>query len=361
MKYVDEYRDADAINCVASAIKNKVTKNWKIMEVCGGQTNSIIKYGIADLLPKEIELIHGPGCPVCVTPLEAIDKAHKIAQIADIIFCSFGDMLRVPGSVSDLIQVKSQGADVRVVLSPLDAVDIAKNNPDKKIVFFAIGFETTAPADALAVYRAKEMGLTNFFILVSHVLVPPAIEAVMSSSDCLINGFLAAGHVCTIEGYQDYEKIAKSYNVPIVVTGFEPLDIIKGVYQCICQLEEGRVEVENEYSRIVKREGNIHAKEMVAKVFKVSAQKWRGIGEIPESGLELNNDYKEFDAAHHFKVENVKVNEPQECIAGDVLRGIKKPDECSVFGTKCIPEHPYGAPMVSTEGACSAYYRYKAK
>lgn len=359
MKYVDEYRDANAAEFFRRSIHETVTRPWTLMEVCGGQTHAIVKFGIDELLPKEVELVHGPGCPVCVTPLELIDKAIQIASRPNVIFCSFGDMLRVPGSEKDLLIVKANGGDVRIVYSPLDAVKIARDNPDKEVVFFAVGFETTAPANAMAVYQAREMGVRNFSILVSHVLVPPAIEAVMSSPQCRVQAFLAAGHVCTVMGYTEYEPLAKKYNVPIVVTGFEPLDILHGIYMCVKQLEEGRAEVENQYARAVRKEGNLLAQELVSRVFRVVPRKWRGIGEIPESGLGLTKEYEEFDAELRFDVAGYTADEPAECISGLVLQGIKKPHECPAFGTRCTPEHPFGATMVSNEGACAAYYRYR--
>jgi hydrogenase expression/formation protein HypD len=354
MKYVDEYRDADAAEFFRNAIHETVTRPWTLMEVCGGQTHAIVKFGIDELLPKEVELVHGPGCPVCVTPLELIDKAIDIASRPDVIFCSFGDMLRVPGSEKDLLIVKANGGDVRIVYSPLDAVKIARENPNKEVVFFAVGFETTAPANAMAVHQASELGVHNFSILVSHVLVPPAIEAVLSSPQCRVQGFLAAGHVCTVMGYTEYEPLAKKYKVPIVVTGFEPLDILHGIYMCVKQLEEGRTEVENQYARAVRKEGNVPAQELVSKVFRVVPRKWRGVGEIPESGLGLTKEYEEFDAELRFDVAGYTADEPAECISGLVLQGIKKPHECPAFGTRCTPEHPFGATMVSNEGACAA-------
>ena len=359
MKFVDEYRDQKAAEFFRDAIHNIVTKPWVLMEVCGGQTHAIVKYGIDELLPKEVELVHGPGCPVCVTPLELIDKAILIASRPDVIFCSFGDMLRVPGSEKDLLMVKASGGDVRIVYSPLDAVKIAKDNPDKEVVFFAVGFETTAPANAMAVHQAKELGIRNFSILVSHVLVPPAIEAVMSSPLCRVQAFLAAGHVCTVMGYNEYLPLAEKYKVPIVVTGFEPLDILQGIYMTVKQLEEGRHEVENQYARSVKKEGNRPAQDLVSRVFRVVPRKWRGVGEIPESGLGLTAEYAAYDAETKFDVGDLTVDEPEEGISGLVLQGIKKPNECPAFGTRCTPEHPFGATMVSNEGACAAYYRYR--
>ncbi|HBC45815.1 MAG TPA: hydrogenase formation protein HypD, partial [candidate division Zixibacteria bacterium] len=330
-----------------------------IMEICGGQTHSIVKYGIDELLPDKIILVHGPGCPVCVTPLELIEKAIEIAERPEVIFCSFGDMLRVPGSTKDLLSVKASGGDVRIVYSPLDALKVARDNPDKEVVFFAVGFETTAPANAMAVFQAKQQDIKNFSILVSHVLVPPAIEAILSAEDNLVQGFLAAGHVCAVMGYTEYEPLAKKYNVPIVVTGFEPLDILQGIYMTVKQLEEGRVAVENQYSRAVKREGNDPAKNLITEIFEVVPRKWRGVGEIPLSGLGLREAYRAFDAELRFGLSGKSVEEPAECISGTILRGLKKPFECPVFGTVCTPEHPLGATMVSSEGACAAYYRYR--
>jgi len=359
MKYVDEYRDAKAAESFRKSIHEIVTRPWTLMEVCGGQTHAIVKYGIDELLPDKVELVHGPGCPVCVTPLELIDKAIMIASGKNVIFCSFGDMLRVPGSERDLFMVKANGGDVRIVYSPLDAVKIAKDNPTKEVVFFAVGFETTAPANAMAVYQAKHLGIKNFSILVSHVLVPPAIEAVLSSPSCRVQGFLAAGHVCAVVGYTEYFPLAAKYKVPIVVTGFEPLDILQGVFMAVKQLEEGRYEVENQYARAVRKDGNQPAQELVRNVFRVVPRKWRGVGEIPKSGLGLTDEYAEFDAETRFAVSGYTTEEPKECISGLVLQGIKKPNECPVFGTRCTPEHPFGATMVSNEGACAAYYRYR--
>lgn len=359
MKYLDEYRDADAAKGFTDAIAKIITKPWTIMEVCGGQTHSIVKFGIDELLPSSVTLVHGPGCPVCVTPVEIINKAILIASKPGVIFCSFGDMLRVPGSTTDLLSVKASGGDVRIVYSPMDTLRLTENNPDKEVVFFAVGFETTAPANAMAVYQAKQLGLQNFSMLVSHVLVPPAMEVILSSPDNRVQGFLAAGHVCTVMGYHEYPPIAERYKVPIVVTGFEPVDILQGIYMCIKQLEDGRHEVENQYTRSVRAGGNIEAQKLISKVFQTVHRKWRGIGEIEHSGLGLKDEYKQYDAELKFDVGSVTAEESPECIAGLVLRGIKKPNECSAFGTKCTPEKPLGAPMVSSEGACAAYYRYK--
>ena len=359
MRYVEEYRDPVAAQQFAEAIKSTVTRPWKLMEICGGQTHSIVKYGIDELLPKEVELVHGPGCPVCVTPLELIDKALQIAAQPNVIFCSFGDMLRVPGSGGDLFSVKAAGGDVRIVYSPTDAVQIAIQNPDKQVVFFAVGFETTAPANAMSVFLAKQMGLKNYSVLVSHVLVPPAMEVILGSPDNHVQGFLAAGHVCTVMGYEEYEPIAKKYKVPIVVTGFEPLDLLQGIYMCVSQLEEGRYEVENQYARAVRKEGNVPAQQLVAKVFRVVHRKWRGIGEIAQSGLGLAPDFAEFDAEARFGVSGYTAEEDSECISGLVMQGAKKPEDCTAYGKRCTPDHPLGAPMVSSEGACAAYYRYR--
>ena len=359
MKFLDEYRDAELAQKFAREIHRVTTKPWAIMEVCGGQTHAIVKFGIDELLPEQIELIHGPGCPVCVTPLEVIDQALKIAARPEVIFTSFGDMLRVPGSTMDLLAVKAQGGDVRIVYSPLDAVKIAEENPSREVVFFGVGFETTALATAMAVFQAAQKGLKNFSLLISHVLVPPAIEALMSSPDCRVQAFLAAGHVCAVMGYEEYFPLAKKYRVPIVVTGFEPLDILHGILMVVRQLEAGRAEVENQYARAVTRAGNRPARDLIKKVFTVVPRKWRGIGEIPQSGLGLSAAYVAFDAAKKFKLTDHRVAEPAECIAGLILQGLKKPRECPAFGTRCTPEHPLGATMVSSEGACAAYYRYR--
>ncbi|MDX2043017.1 MAG: hydrogenase formation protein HypD [Acidobacteriota bacterium] len=359
MKFVDEYRDAEGAHALAAAIAEITTRNWTLMEICGGQTHAIVKFGIDELLPPQITLVHGPGCPVCVTPIELIDKAIAIAARPDVIFCSFGDMLRVPGSEKDLFVVKAEGGDVRIVYSPLDCLKIARENPNKQVVFFAVGFETTAPANAMAVYQAAQQGIANFSMLVSHVLVPPAMEALLSSPDCRVQGFLAAGHVCTVMGYTEYEPIAAKYRVPIVVTGFEPLDILQGVLMSVKQLENGRAEVENQYARSVRRDGNLPAQELVGKVFTVVPRKWRGVGEIPQSGFGLNDGYREFDAELRFELTDYTAEESAECISGLIMQGIKKPHECPAFGARCTPEMPLGAPMVSNEGACAAYYRYR--
>ncbi len=359
MKYLDEYRDPQAARNYASAIASLVKHNWSIMEVCGGQTHSIVRYGLDTLLPKQVTLLHGPGCPVCVTPVEKIDTAVAIASRSDTILCSYGDMLRVPGSNRDLLSVKACGGDVRIVYSPMDALKIAENHPDKKVVFFAVGFETTAPANAMAVFQARRLGITNFSMLVSHVLVPPAIEAILEARDSKVDGFLAAGHVCTVMGWQEYIPISQRYRVPIVVTGFEPLDILQGIHMCLKQLEEGRAEVENQYTRSVRPHGNTPAIRMVESVFQVTSRKWRGIGEIAASGLRLRDEYMDFDAERLFPLEFKAVEEDSRCLSGMVLQGLKKPNECPQFGTTCTPQTPLGATMVSSEGACAAYYRYK--
>jgi hydrogenase expression/formation protein HypD len=359
MKYLDEYRNPKLARQLAHGISEITTHNWTIMEVCGGQTHAIVRFGIDSLLPGEITLLHGPGCPVCVTPVELIDKAIEIAVRPKVIFCSFGDMMRVPGTGKDLLSVKAEGADVRMVYSPFDALKMAVDNPDREIVFFAIGFETTAPANAMAVYQAKKRNIKNFSILVSHVLVPPAIEAILSSDNNRVQGFLAAGHVCAVMGYNEYIPIAGKYHVPIVVTGFEPLDILQGIYMVICQLEKGRAEVENQYSRAVKKDGNPQAIGIMNEVFRIIPRKWRGIGEMPKSGLGLKHEYSEYDAESRFGLTGYRVEESSECISGLILRGIKKPFDCEAFGKNCTPERPLGATMVSSEGACAAYYRYR--
>jgi hydrogenase expression/formation protein HypD len=361
MKYLDEFRDPKVAKKLVDEIHAVVTQPWVIMEVCGGQTHSIIKNGIDQIIPKSIELVHGPGCPVCVTPLEKIDKALAIAARDDVIFTSFGDMMRVPGSTKDLFMIKSQEGDVRMVYSPLDALKIAKENPDKKVVFFAVGFETTAPLTAMAAWQASEQGIDNFSLLVSHVLVPPAIMALQSSPDNRVNGYLAAGHVCTVMGLEEYIPIAEKYKLPIVATGFEPVDILEGILMVVRQLEAGRHEVENQYSRVVKREGNRPAMEVIRKVFKVTDQTWRGIGVIPQSGMTMRKEMAAFNAEEIFDVGDIAVLESKECISGQILQGLKKPDECPAFGTQCTPKKPLGATMVSSEGACAAYYTYSRR
>lgn len=359
MKFIDEYRDAEAAKRVSEAIHQITTRPWNLMEICGGQTHAIVKFGIDELLPSQISLLHGPGCPVCVTPLEMIDKAIEIAAQPGVIFTSFGDMLRVPGSGRDLLSCKANGADVRIVYSPLDSLKIAQANPDRQVVFFAVGFETTAPANAMAVYQAHQLGIKNFSMLVSHVLVPPAVEAILSAPGNRVQGFLAAGHVCAVVGYEEYLPLADKYKIPFVVTGFEPLDILQGVHMLVKQLEEGRAEVENQYARAVRRNGNEQAQKIMREVFTVTPRKWRGIGEIPYSGLGLRDVYQEYDAEKRFGVVGYTVEESGECMSGLVLQGEIKPHECPAFGKICTPEHPLGATMVSNEGACAAYYRYR--
>lgn len=359
MKYVDEYRGQEQARRCARLIARLTTRPWVLMELCGGQTHSIVRFGIDELLPAGVEMVHGPGCPVCVTPVELIDKAIEIASRPEVIFTSFGDMLRVPGSQRDLLMVKARGGDVRIVYSPTDAVKLAQQNPDRQVVFFAVGFETTAPANAMAVYQASQLGLKNFSLLVAHVLVPPAMEAILSSPQNRVQGFLAAGHVCTVMGYTEYEPIARKYRVPIVVTGFEPLDILQGIHLCIRQLEQGRAEVENQYARSVRRHGNQPAQDLITQIFQVVPRQWRGVGQIPHSGLGLRQAYADFDAEKRFGLVDQTIQESPDCIAGLVLQGVKKPHECPAFGTRCNPEKPLGAPMVSSEGACAAYYRYR--
>lgn len=359
MKYLDEYRDPAAAKKLRKAISSITTQPWTIMEVCGGQTHSIIKHGIDQLLPGSINLIHGPGCPVCVTPLEYIDKALAIAKMPDVIFCSFGDMLRVPGTSQDLLVLKAQGADIRIVYSPLDAVKLAQQNLDRQIVFFGVGFETTAPTTALAAYQARQLNLTNFSLLICHVRVPPVMKVLLASPDNTVQGFLAAGHVCTIMGCKEYTPISSQYRIPIVVTGFEPVDILQGLYFCIKQLEENRYEVENEYSRVVKKEGNQAAQQLMHQVFNIVNRNWRGLGEITDSGLALRPEFDQWNAEHRFAVSTIKTREPENCRSGEILQGLLKPDQCPEFGGQCTPEHPLGATMVSSEGACSAYYRYR--
>ena len=358
MKYLTEFRNGEIARAMAREIHQVTTRPWKIMEVCGGQTHSIIKNGIDQMLPEGIEMVHGPGCPVCVTPLELIDKALAIAAQPGVIFCSFGDMLRVPGTEADLFQVKGRGGDVRVVYSPLDAVDLAVKNPDRQVVFFGVGFETTGPANAMTVHLAKRRGIKNFSLLVSHVLVPPAIEAIMSSPDNQVQAFLAAGHVCSVMGYWEYPPLVERFKIPIVVTGFEPLDLLEGIRRAVIQLETGRHELENAYARIVRYEGNIPAQELLAEVFEVTDRAWRGIGVIPRSGWRLSAAYRDFDAEERFHITGIHTEESKLCRSGDVLRGLIKPAECGAFGKECTPRHPLGATMVSSEGACAAYYNY---
>jgi len=363
MKYVDEFRDRAAVTALAERIKQTVRRPWTIMEVCGGQTHSIVRFGLDSLLPKDLTLVHGPGCPVCVTPIGLIDDAVRLARQPGVILCSFGDMLRVPGSQGDLFGAKAAGADVRIVYSPLDALEVARVNPDREVICFAVGFETTAPPWAMAVVQAKAAKLTNFSLLVAHVLVPPAMEAILSSPQSRIQGFLAAGHVCTVMGYEEYDAIAARYRVPIVVTGFEPVDVLEGVAMLVSQLEEGRAEVENQYVRSVSREGNRQAQAIVDEVFEPASRVWRGIGEIPRSGLQIRSAYAEFDATVRFRDVLAQfgpaAEEDPNCQSGLVLQGLLKPTDCPAFGSTCTPEKPLGAPMVSSEGACSAYYRYR--
>ena len=359
MKYIDDYRDAVLVKNAAVELERIVTRPWVLMEICGGQTHAIMRYGIDQLLPPEIELVHGPGCPVCVTPLELIDKALAIASKPGVIFTSYGDMLRVPGSSKDLFSIRASGGDIRVVYSPLDAVKIAQENPDKQVVFFAIGFETTAPANAMSVLQANNLGLSNFSILVSHVCVPPAMEAILSSPENRVQAFLAAGHVCAVMGFWEYAPIAERYNVPIVVTGFEPVDIMQGILAAVKQLEDGEAEASNAYARAVTFEGNKPAQATIKKVFLQVDRKWRGIGTIPMSGWGLRPELEDFDAEKRFSVEDIQPEESPLCIAGQILQGLKKPADCSAFGRECTPIHPLGATMVSNEGACAAYYRYR--
>ena len=358
MKYVDEYRDGKVAERILEEIRRTVTRPWVVMEVCGGQTHSIMRYGIDRLLPPEIELVHGPGCPVCVTSLEMIDKAHAIASRPEVIFCSFGDMLRVPGSNGDLLSLKARGADVRVIYAPLDCLRLARENPDREVVFFGIGFETTAPANALAVSRAKAEGVANFSMLVSHVLVPPAITAILQSAGNRVQAFLGPGHVCAVMGFSEYEPIAAAYRVPVVVTGFEPVDLLQGVLLAVRQLEAGRHEVENQYSRVLGREGNPGARRLIFDVFEIADRNWRGVGRIPKSGYRLRWEYRDHDAERRFSVEAIHTEEPAACISGQILKGIKKPVDCPAFGDACTPQSPLGATMVSAEGACAAYYAY---
>ncbi|GAA0932882.1 hydrogenase formation protein HypD [Streptomyces thermoalcalitolerans] len=359
MKYIEEFNNPELARKLLDEIRATVTRPWALMEVCGGQTHSIIRHGIDQLLPGGLELIHGPGCPVCVTPLEVIDKALEIAARPEVIFCSFGDMLRVPGTDRDLFRVKGEGGDVRVVYSPLDALRLARQHPDRQVVFFAIGFETTAPANAMAVHQARRLGLDNFSLLVSHVRVPPAIEAIMTAPDCRVQGFLAAGHVCSVMGTAEYPELAERHRVPIVVTGFEPLDILEGIRRAVHQLERGEHRVDNAYPRAVRETGNPAALRMLQEVFEVTDRSWRGIGRIPASGWRLSDAFRAFDAEYRFDVGGIRTEEPAVCRAGEVLQGLIKPTECSAFGTTCTPRTPLGATMVSSEGACAAYYLYR--
>ena len=358
MKFVNEFRDEELSQEFLRKIEKIVTREWNIMEVCGGQTHGLVKNGIIDLLPSGINMIHGPGCPVCVTPMHLIDKAIYLAEERGVVLCSYGDMLRVPGSSRSLLDAKANGADIRILYSPLEAVTLAQQNPDQEIVFFAVGFETTAPANAMSVLQAAQLNLKNYSILTSHVLVPPAIEAVMNDEECKIHGFLAAGHVCTIMGISEYDPIVQKYEIPIVVTGFEPVDLLQGIYMVVEQLEAGIHKLENQYSRVVREDGNPSAIQMINKVFNIKDKKWRGIGTIPNSGYELREQFQSFDANLKFNVRLEEKSENELCIAGQILKGIKKPNECPEFGKKCKPEFPLGAPMVSSEGACAAYYHF---
>jgi hydrogenase expression/formation protein HypD len=358
MKYLDEYRDPALAGSLLKEIRRVVTRPWVLMEVCGGQTHAIVKYGVDHLLPPEVELVHGPGCPVCVTSLEMIDKAHAIASRPDVIFCSFGDMLRVPGSKGDLLMLKAQGADIRIVYSPLECLRIARAEKSRQVVFFAIGFETTAPANAMAVWRAREQGIGNFSLLVSHSLVPPSMTYILQSPQNRVQGFLGPGHVCAVMGYSEYEPISRRYGIPIVITGFEPLDLLDGILKTVRQLESGRSEVENQYTRVLSREGNRAARELIDRVFEVTDRKWRGVGTIPKSGYRLQWEFRAHDAERLFEVEEVDTEESPLCISGQILKGIKKPPDCAAFGKECTPEHPLGATMVSSEGACAAYHAY---
>ena len=358
MKFVDEYRREEDAQDFVRAIRAKVTRPWTLMEICGGQTHTLMRSGIDRMLPPEVTLVHGPGCPVCVTPLTQIDRALAIAGRPNVIFTSFGDMLRVPGSTTDLLTVKAKGGDVRMVYSPLDAVTVAQQNPDREVVFFAVGFETTAPANAMSVKRARQLGLKNFSVLASHVLVPPAMEAILSSPANRVQGFLLAGHVCAIMGWTEYEPLGEKYGIPMIVTGFEPLDLLQGIFMAVDALENGRHGVENQYVRTVSRDGNPAARAVVNEVFETCDRAWRGIGVIPKSGYRLRPEYAPFDATLRFDVGAITTEEPKECIAGEIMQGLKRPSSCTEFGTRCTPEHPLGAPMVSSEGACAAYWLY---
>lgn len=358
MKYIDEYRDPARVHALLDEIHATVTRPWVLMEICGGQTHAFLHHGLDEMLPEGLELVHGPGCPVCVTPLEQIDRALAIASRPEVIFTSYGDMLRVPGSGRDLFSVRAAGGDVRVVYSPLDALALAEAHPERQVVFFAIGFETTAPANAMAILQAKQRGLKNFSVLVSHVRVPPAMEAILSAPSNRVQGFLAAGHVCTVMGYHEYPPLAKKYRVPIVVTGFEPVDLLRGVLACVRQLEAGQYEVENAYERAVTYEGNRAAQAVIERVFQPVDRKWRGIGVIPQSGWGLRPEFAEFDAELRFEVGEIQTQESPLCIAGQILQGLKKPPQCPAYAKQCTPQTPLGAPMVSAEGACAAYYRY---
>jgi hydrogenase expression/formation protein HypD len=359
MKFMDEYRDAGMARRLLAEIARAVHGRWVLMEICGGQTHTIMRYGLDELLPSNIELVHGPGCPVCVTPLETIDKALELAARPEVTLVSYGDMLRVPGSTTDLFTVKARGGDVRIVYSPTEALKIARQNPERKVVFLAVGFETTAPANAMAVWQAKQEKIDNFSVLVSHVLVPPAIRALMTSPDCRVNGFVAPGHVCTVMGYEEYETLVRDFRVPIVVGGFEPVDLLEAVLMLVRQLEKGEAKAENQYVRSVTYKGNLAAQRIMQEVFEIGDQKWRGIGTIPASGLRVRDEYGDYDASRLFGLASLTVDEPAECISAQVLQGLKKPTDCPAFGMRCTPENPLGAPMVSSEGACAAYYNYR--
>lgn len=361
MKFLSEYRDPEMVHAYVAELHRITTRPWTLMEICGGQTHSLVKNGLLDMLPKQITMVHGPGCPVCVTSVSVIDEAIWLSQQPNVILCSFGDMLRVPGSSISLLEAKAQGADVRILYSPLEAVELAQQHPDRQVVFFAVGFETTAPANALSVVHAAELGLHNYSILASHVLVPPAMEAILGDPDNKIDAFLAAGHVCTIMGTEEYDPIAEKYQTPIVVTGFEPVDLLQGILMAVQQLEKGEWKVENQYARSVQREGNRMAQDTIQQVFAVSDRVWRGIGNIPQSGYEVNARYHEYNARLKFNIDLVAAEENKDCISGDIMKGLKKPFQCPNFGTRCKPEHPLGAPMVSSEGACAAYYQYSGQ
>jgi len=358
MKYLDEYRDGASAKALAEAIARTARHEWSLMEVCGGQTHSIVKYGIDRVIPPTVELLHGPGCPVCVTPVEMIDRAHAVAARPGVVFCSFGDMLRVPGSRGDLFSLKARGADVRIVYSPLDALRLATAHPDRQVVFFAIGFETTAPANAMAAWQAKRQGVRNFSLLVSQVLVPPMLSSILQAPGNRVQAFLGPGHVCTVMGTHEYEAIVERYKVPIVITGFEPLDLLQGILLAVRQLEEGRAEVENAYARVVAADGNRSARTLVGEVFEVCDRKWRGIGIVPKSGLRLRYEYRDHDAERLFELEDLETRESPQCVSGQILKGVKKPKDCPAFGKACTPDTPLGATMVSSEGACAAYYAY---
>ncbi|NNG10708.1 MAG: hydrogenase formation protein HypD [Arenibacter sp.] len=359
MKYLSEYRNLEATKSYLKLIENTVTQPWNIMEVCGGQTHGLVRNGIMELLPENVRMIHGPGCPVCVTPLNLIDKAIELLE-NNVIVCSFGDMVRVPGSKMSLLEAKAAGGDLRILYSPMEAVKIAKNNPDKEVVFFAVGFETTAPANALSVLHAQKEGVKNYSILVSHVLVPPAMEAILDDEFCAINAFLGAGHVCAIMGLEEYYPLAKKYKIPIVITGFEPVDLVHGIYMAVSQLEKGTFTVENQYARVVKEQGNLAAKKVIQTVFEVGDREWRGIGKIPQSGYVIKKEFRDYDAESKFGIDTIEAPENPSCIAGEILKGIKKPHQCSEFGTRCTPSNPLGAPMVSSEGACAAYFHFSS-